>query len=167
MFTIGVENAENVTAMRECLIDVGDQSRQFRFDLTALLLDDIADLLVFAKVNNDRNHSNECRDNGCEKQKRNSKYANEECFDNGVCHVLFGRHTHIGTIKVNLELKSLIVIQSELGSDQVSEVAKPDIERIGFLVLPLSKACDCLGYWIFGDLEYIREDKRKANCGDG
>ena len=100
------------------------------------------------------------------KEKEASKYANEECLDDGVCHVLFGRHTHIRTFKVDLELESLIVIQSELGGDQVSEVAKPDIERIGFLVLPLSKACNCLRYGIFGNSEYIREDKRKTDCGD-
>ena len=153
--------------MCECLIDVGDQSRQFRFDLTALFFDDIADLLVFAEVDDYCNHGNECRDDGSEKQKRNSKYANEKCFDNGVCHVLFGRHTHVGTVKVDLELKPLIFVQSELGGNQIGEVTKPDIEGIGFLVLPLSKACDCLGYGIFGNLECIREDKRKANCGDG
>ena len=109
-FTVRVENTENVTAVDERLVDIGDQARQFCFDLTALFLDDIADLLVFAEVDDYCDHGNKCRDDRSEKQKRNSKYTNEKCFNDSVCHVLFGRHTHIRTFKVDLELESLILV---------------------------------------------------------
>ena len=167
MFTVRIENAENVTAVDECFIDVGNQARKLVFNLLSFGLNDIANLLVFAKISYHGNYNYKSRDNGREEQKRNSKYTDEECFDDGVCHVLFGRYRHVRTIKIHLELKAFVFVELHSTCNKVCKVAQPNIKRIGFLFLPFAKNGHRLGYGVFRDFEYIRENKAQSNCEYG
>ena len=166
MSSVGIKDTQNITAVNERLIDIGNQARQLVFDLSSLFLDDIADLFAFAEISHDGNQRDHAGENRKKEKERDRKYAEKQRFYDGVCHILFGRHTHIGTFKVDLELKPLIFVQFDLGGDEIGKVSEPDIERTRFLISSFSEACNCLGYGIFGDFEYVRKDQCQTDGGN-